>query len=128
MIPVQEVETIHRILIDKFGGSYGIRDMAALESALQRPFQTFNQTDLYRTVIEKASALLESMLVNHPFVDGNKRTGYAITRIFLLQNGFDISASQMEKYNFVIGIASGQIKYDGILNWFKASAIKKSST
>ena len=128
MIPVQEVETIHRILIDKFGGSYGIRDLAALESALQRPFQTFNQTDLYKTVIEKASALLESMLINHPFVDGNKRTGYTITRIFLLQNGFDISATQIEKYDFVIGVASGQIKYDEILDWFKASTINKSGT
>ncbi|MBL7727551.1 MAG: type II toxin-antitoxin system death-on-curing family toxin [Dinghuibacter sp.] len=128
MILVQEVEAIHQILIDKFGGSYGTRDRAALESALLRPFQTFNQTDLYKTVIEKASALLESMLINHPFVDGNKRTGYTITRIFLLQNGFDISASQTEKYDLVIGVASGEIKYDEILEWFKISAIKKSGS
>jgi death-on-curing protein len=85
MIPVREVEAIHRILIDKFGASYRIRDMAALKSALQQPLQIFNQTDLYKTVIKKASALLESMLINYPLVDGNKRTGYAITRIFLLQ-------------------------------------------
>lgn len=128
MIPVQEVEAIHRILIDKFGGSYGIRDMFALQSALQRPFQTFNQKDLYATVIEKASALLESLLINHPFIDGNKRLGYAIARMFLLQNGFDISATQTEKYNFIIGIASGDIKYDEILEWFKINVVTKSGS
>ena len=70
MIPFKEVELLHRILIDKFGGSHGIRDKAALESAISRPFQTFDGNDLYPSVFEKAASLIESILVNHPFIDG----------------------------------------------------------
>jgi death on curing protein len=127
MISIQEVEGIHQILVKKFGGSYGIRDKAAPESALTRPFQTFNQAELYTTVLEKAAALLESMLINHPFIDGNKRISYTITRIFLLQNGFDITASIEKKYDFIIGIASGQMKYDEILSWLSCNTTNQSS-
>jgi death on curing protein len=76
MISIKEAEQIHKILIDTFGGAHGIRDLSALESALSRPFQTFDDKELYPTAIDKAAALAESILNNHPFVDGNKRTGY----------------------------------------------------
>jgi death-on-curing protein len=75
MISVSEAIYIHDILIERFGGSTGIRDVGLLESALARPFQTFNGVDLYPESIEKAAALIESILNNHPFVDGNKRIG-----------------------------------------------------
>jgi death-on-curing protein len=117
MISVEEVELIHAILIDSFGGSHGIRDMPALVSALSRPFQTFDGEDLYTTTLQKAAALIESLLANHPFVDGNKRTGYTVMRLFLLKNGFDIYASQEKKYNFVIGIAAGHSYYQTIMDW-----------
>ena len=107
MIPVKEVELLHRILIDKFGGSHGIRDKAALESAISRPFQTFDGNDLYPSVFEKAASLIESILVNHPFIDGNKRTGYTVLRLYLIQNGLDITASQENKYEFVIKYCFG---------------------
>jgi death on curing protein len=119
MIAITEVEIIHTILIDRFGGANGIRDIEALKSAIARPFQTFDNIDLYPTVLEKAASLIESILVNHPFVDGNKRSGYMLLRIFLLSNNLDISASQDNKYEFVIGVASGILKYDGILAWLK---------
>ena len=124
MIPVKEVELLHRILIDKFGGSHGIRDNAALESAIARPFQTFDGNDLYPSVFEKAASLIESILVNHPFIDGNKRTGYTVLRLYLIQNGLDINASQANKYEFVIDIASGTLKYEGILSWLKSNTSK----
>jgi death on curing protein len=111
MILINEVEQLHRILIDRFGGMLGIRDRAALESALARPFQTFDNAELYQTIIDKAAALIESILINHPFIDGNKRTGYILLRLFLIQNGFDITASQDNKYEFVINIASGILKF-----------------
>jgi death-on-curing protein len=117
MIPIKDVEQIHTLLIDTFGGSHGIRDINALESALARPFQTFDNKELYPSVIEKASALLESILTNHPFIDGNKRTGYVITRLFLMNNGHDINATQQEKYEFIISIASGETKFDAIISW-----------
>ena len=124
MIPFKEVELLHRILIDKFGGSHGIRDKAALESAISRPFQTFDGNDLYPSVLEKAASLIESILVNHPFIDGNKRTGYTVFRLQLIQNGLDINASQDNKYEFVIDIASGTLKYEGILSWLKSNTSK----
>ncbi len=117
MISIKETEEIHKVLIDKFGGSYGIRDLAGLESALARPFQTFENKELYPTPIHKAASLIESILINHPFVDGNKRTGYVLLRILLISNGLDITSTEEEKYNFVINIASGKIKYEEILQW-----------
>jgi death-on-curing protein len=124
MIPFKKVEQLHRILIDKFGGSHGIRDRAALESALARPFQTFDGKELYASVLEKSASLIESILINHPFIDGNKRTGYTLLRLFLIQNEIDITASQDNKYEFVINIASGTLKYEGILSWLNSNTIK----
>ena len=112
MISVKEAEEIHKILIEAFGGSHGLRDKAGLDSALARPFQTFGNNDLYPTSVHKAAALIESLLVNHPFIDGNKRTGYVLMRIFLIDNGLDINATQEEKYNFVLNIASGKTKFE----------------
>ncbi len=70
MIDIKTVERIHDILIDRFGGVKGIRDEGTLESALARPYATFDQKELYPDVIDKAAALFESMIINHPFVDG----------------------------------------------------------
>ena len=117
MISVKEVEVIHEILINNFGGSHGIRDINNLESALARPFQTFENKELYPTVILKAAALLESLLINHPFIDGNKRLGYTLLRLFLLSNRIDIKASQQEKYEFIMSVASGTKDFDGIVEW-----------
>ena len=124
MIPIKEVELLHRILIDKFGGSHGVRDNAALESAIARPFQTFDGKDLYTSVLEKGASLIESILINHPFIDGNKRTGYILLRLFLIQNRIDINASQDNKYEFVINIASGTLKFEGIVSWLRSNTRK----
>ncbi len=69
MISASEVEIIHNTLIDKFGGAKGIRDLGLLESALARPFATFNEIDLYTTPVEKAAAIMESIVINQPFID-----------------------------------------------------------
>ena len=82
MIPLKEVEHIHKLLIDTFGGSHGVRDLSALLSALARPFQTFDNKELYPTPIDKAASLLESIVSNHPFIDGNKRTAYGSSEAF----------------------------------------------
>lgn len=127
MISVKDAEAIHKILIDAFGGSHGVRDLALLDSALARPFQTFEKADLHSTPIQKAASLIESILINHPFIDGNKRTGYVLMRIFLISNGFDINASQEEKYDFVINIASGQLKFEHIADWLTKHVVDKNS-
>lgn len=119
MISIREVEIVHNILIDKFGGSKGIRDLGLLESAFARPFATFDGKDLYTNSIEKASAILESIIINHPFIDGNKRTAYTLMRLLLLENGLDISASQDEKYEFVISASKGEFRFEEIKNWIE---------
>jgi death-on-curing protein len=126
MISVKEVEEIHKILVDSFGGSQGIRDMPALDAALARPFQTFDNKDLHPTPLHKAASLIESILINHPFIDGNKRTGYVLMRIFLIGHGLDIQASQEEKYGFIISIASGQAKLEEIIDWLNNHIVKSS--
>ena len=120
MITLKEVEEIHKTLISEFGGANGIRDIELLNSAITRPFQTFDAKYLYPSIIEKAASLLESILINHPFIDGNKRTGYVLMRLLLLRNQYDIIASQEEKYRFIIEIASGKIKFDAIVSWLNA--------
>ena len=124
MISIKEVEIIHNILIDKFGGSKGIRDIGLLESALARPFATFDDNDLYPNPTEKASAILESITINHPFIDGNKRTAYTLMRLILLENGLDIIASQESKYDLVISASTGKFRFDEIKNWIQSNLKK----
>ena len=117
MIDLQTVKDVHNILIDKFGGSKGIRDLGGLEAALARPHATFDKQDLYPTVIEKASAIFESLIINHPFMDGNKRTAYVLMRLTLLESGFDIVASQNEKYEMTISASKGEFRFEDIKQW-----------
>lgn len=126
MISVKEVEKFHKILIDTFGGSHGTRDKAALESALARPFQTFDDNELHATPIHKAASLIESILINHPFIDGNKRTGYVLMRVFLINNNLDLQATLEEKYDFVINIAAGLTKFESIVEWLTKHVVKTS--
>ncbi len=109
MIELADALSIHRMLIESFGGASGVRDESLLSSALQRPFQTFDGKFVYKLILEKAAALVESILINHPFIDGNKRTGYVLLRRYLLQNTTDIKTSEQQKYEFIISIASGEI-------------------
>jgi death-on-curing protein len=127
MIELEEIEQIHKTLIEFFGGSQGIRDLSALQSALARPFQTFENKDLHPTPIYKAAALIESILINHPFIDGNKRTGYVAMRSFLISNSLDIYATQDEKYEFVINIASGKIRFGEIVEWLDGHTIEQKN-
>ena len=125
MIPVREVEQIQKALIDTFGGVHGIRDRNSLLSALSRPFQKFDNKELYPGITDKAAALVESIITNHPFIDGNKRTGYVTMRLFLLTNGFDIYSSQEDKYQFVMDIASGKFRFEEILEWLNKNTRQK---
>ena len=119
MINQEDVLKIHKILIDQFGGSHGVRDEGSLNSAINRPFATFDQHELYPAPIEKAAALLESIVTNHPFIDGNKRTGYVLARLLLLKSGLDIEATQEDKYELVIAVSKGEWKFEQIKNWLK---------
>lgn len=126
MIELQDVLNIHNILIDKFGGSKGVRDLGSLQSAINRPFATFDNKELYPTPPEKAAAILESILINHPFIDGNKRTAYVLMRLILLNNGFDIITDQAEKYQMVISASKGDFRFDDIKHWIQKRLRKEN--
>ena len=124
MIGLKEAQRIHQVLIDKFGGTKGIRDKNALEASLNRPYSTFDQQDLYPTPVDKAAAILESIVTNHPFVDGNKRTGYVLMRLILMEVGLNIDADKDDKYEFVISVSKGDLDIDQIKKWIE-NRIKK---
>ena len=119
MISVSQALKIHTVAILKFGGAKGVRDMGGLESALARPFQTFGGEDLYPSIFEKAAAIGESLIMNHPFIDGNKRTGYLLMEALLRYGGHKIVASDDELYQFVINISTGSISFEDIVEWLK---------
>lgn len=128
MMELKDVLNIHNILIDKFGGSKGIRDIGSLESAINRPFATFDNKDLYPNPSDKAAAILESILINHPFIDGNKRTAYVLMKLILLENGLDIVADQDDKYKMVISASTGEVRFDDIKNWIESRLKQKNKT
>ena len=93
--------------------------MGLLESAIARPFQTFGGEYLYITPIEMAAALGESLIINHPFIDGNKRTGILCIIALLFEFNFKLTADQESTYNFTIQIFTGEIKFEEIVLWLK---------
>lgn len=120
MIDIKTANDIHNILIDRFGGSKGIRDEGALEAALHRPYATFDGVDLYPTPIDKAAALFESLIINHPFVDGNKRVAYVLMKFLLFKNGLLIKSNTEEKYQMVIDASMGKMRFDEIKLWLQS--------
>jgi death-on-curing protein len=93
----------HKQLIERYGGAPGLRDAGALESALHRP-----QTGYYDTIIHEAAALFESLIQNHPFVDGNKRVAFAVMDVFLRINGYTITASSEAIHDFMMKLFAQQ--------------------
>ena len=124
MLLQQDVLLIHDQVVKLHGGSSGIRDINGLESALARPYQTFGEEDLYPSCFEKASAIGESIIMNHPFVDGNKRTGYVLMETLLRIDGYKINTTDEDLYEFVIKIATGEIKFEEIVVWLKTNTSK----
>jgi death-on-curing protein len=117
MMTLTEVTRIHALLIAEFGGTDGVRDITLLESALARPYQTFDGNELYPDAVSKAAAIFESVIINHPFMDGNKRIAYVLMRLVLMDGNTDISASEDAKYDFVIAAASGRLRFEEMRKW-----------
>ena len=122
MILLEDILLLHDMSIRDYGGMKGIRDIGLLESAIARPFQTFDSKDLYPTSIEKAAALSESLIINHPFLDGNKRTGLLGMLSILLEYKIEINANEGDLYNSIIQLSTGEIKFDEIVAWLNKNA------
>jgi death on curing protein len=113
----------HKLLIERYGGSIGIRDEGLLESALARPQQTFGGEDLYPDMYSKTAALMESLCKNHPFLDGNKRIAFAGAVAFLKTNNIHIKCNTGEGEKFVLSIAEGKKGPDDIVTFLKDHTI-----
>jgi len=106
---------MHGVLINQFGGSQGIRDIGTLEASLSRP-----QSGYYSDAIEEAAALFESIAINHPFIDGNKRIAFAVMDTFLRLNGFRIQATPSSLHNQIIDMFDkGELKFDFVNAWLR---------
>ncbi len=115
----EKVLLLHQIMAEATGGSVGVRDNGLLESALESCYATFGGVELYPTKEEKAAQLGFSLVSNHAFVDGNKRIGMYIMLSFLELNGIRIDATNDDVVKMGLGIASGEISREDILEWIK---------
>ena len=120
VLSLAEVLDLHRRVVGLWGGSLGIRDLGALMAAVAQPRMTFDAQDLYPSLIEKAAALCFSLVMNHPFVDGNKRVAHASMETMLLLNGFEISASVTEQEQLILRLAAGELSRDDLVVWVSA--------
>lgn len=118
-LTMADVLAMHVDLIERYGGSHGVRDAGLLESALFRP-----QTGYYADLIEEAAALWESISQNHPFIDGNKRTAFAATYTFLAVNGARLTADDRRTQNFVLALYErSQFTFDKLVPWLRKHVV-----
>ena len=117
MLSKQQIILLHEQLIRETGGAYGLRDEGMLDSALAAPFQEVFGTIAYPSIQQKAARLGYGLIMNHPFVDGNKRIGTHAMLVLLALNGIELCYEQYELSDEILGVASGVCDYDQLLQW-----------
>lgn len=120
----QEVLRIHFKMVKLFGGSHGIRDLTLVESAVARPQAGFGDFEAYPDLFLKAAVLMHSLLKNHPFVDGNKRTATTSCGIFLKRNGYSVIVSQKALVKFALAVENSSLQPEKIAAWLKKHSKK----
>ncbi len=118
-LTVAQILFLHARLIDETGGSHGLRDLGMLESAIARPQATFGGEELYPDLFSKAAALMDSLINNHPFLDGNKRTGITAAGLFLRQNGYRLTATNPNLEAFTLNVATNRTDVAEIAAWLQ---------
>lgn len=119
-----QVLFIHDQMVKRFGGSLGVRDLGLVESAVARPKSTFGGQYLYNSIFDKAAALLQSLLKNHPFVDGNKRTALTSAGLFLKKNGYKLVNQHKKEVEFAVRVDNGNLTVEQISKWLKEHSTK----
>ncbi|MFN2386213.1 MAG: type II toxin-antitoxin system death-on-curing family toxin [Thermoanaerobaculia bacterium] len=123
-LSVEQILRIHAALIEAHGGLAGLRDRGGLEAAAARPAMTFGGEDLYPDLPAKAAALLHSLVMNHPFVDGNKRVGAAAAELFVMLNGAEVAADDREFEQMVLTVARGEMDIEPLTIWFRQRVVR----
>lgn len=124
-LSVAQVLALHQAQIKRFGGSPGVRDKGALESAVARPAMTFGGEDLYPDLPSKAAALMHSLVMNHSFVDGNKRVGVSAAELFVIANGWELPVSDVELEELTMTVARGELEIEPLIIWFRQRLIQQ---
>lgn len=122
-----EIDTaclIHSRIIARAKSKAGVRDFSLLHSAIERPKATYAGRDLYPTIFAKAAALLQSLCLNHPFIDGNKRTAWTVTHKFLWDNGYHLKSKRMEAADFMVYVDKGKPELVEIAKWLRLHSEK----
>ena len=125
-IPEEIVLIIHTDLLQRYGGSTGVRDKNLLESAIAQPKITVGSKYANKTIFDKAAAYGFHICMNHPFVDGNKRVAFVLMDIFLQKNGWDLTAGEEEAYSIMMSLASGKLSKSELSSWLKEHTSKTS--
>lgn len=118
-LSLDQILDLHEALVAEFGGVHAIRDRGMLESAIARPAMTFGGEDLYVDLPAKAAALMHSLVLNHPFVDGNKRIGAAAAEFFVEVNGSTLRATDDEFEDMTLAVAEGRVEIEALSIWFR---------
>ena len=121
-LTVEEVITLHDLIVYETGGSHGVRDVGLLYSAVSRPQASFAGQDLYKSLFNKAAALFHSIIFNHAFIDGNKRTAISSAGLFLEMNGYKLKLDKKESYEFIVKAESKKYTIEKISKWFKKNS------
>ena len=116
-LTLAEVLDLHRRVIAQTEGAGGVREMGSIESAVAQPQMTFDGEELYPSIESKATSLCFSLVMNHPFVDGNKRIGHAAMETFLVMNGFEVVADVEDAEQTMLHLAAGDLSRDELLEW-----------
>jgi len=119
LLSLAEILDLHRRVIELSGGSLGIRDLGTLKAAVAQPRMTFDSQDLYPSLIDKAAALCFSLVMNHPFVDGNKRVGAHAGIFFLLANDEEPTFSGAELLHITLAVARGEVSAEALAIWLR---------
>ena len=124
-LTLNEVLEVHRQVIAQSGGAEGLMHLPALESALAQPQMTFGGEALYPTLVDKAAALGYALIKNHPFLDGNKRTGHAAMEVFLVLNGYEIRAAVDEQEHVMLQVAASEREREEFTTWLRTHVVAK---
>jgi death on curing protein len=122
-LTAEQILFLHARLVAEIGGSHGVRDLSMLLSAVGRPQTSFDHRDLYPDLFIKAAALMDSLINNYPFLDGNKRTGIAAAAMFLQANGYRLQISNMQLEKFTLEVARSEHTIEEIAAWLQKNAI-----
>lgn len=126
-LSLEQVLATHAALVKRYGGREGVRDKGLLESAVFRPQASVFGQEAYPTLFEKCAVLGYSLMRNHPFLNGNKRIGFAAMHLMLLINGYDLNSTAEEEVTMAEDVAAGRIHESEIIQWLKQHSKKQSS-